>query len=79
MREDLCAHKAVYSKMISIPEKSNPIEVESSFGGLAIYKRELFFNKRYHGLDKDGIEVCEHVEMHEKMKKMVPNFLSIQN
>jgi hypothetical protein len=59
---------AVYSKMIYIPKSSPWIEVESSFGGLAIYKKHTLVNAKYIGLRQDGSEICEHVPFHRQLK-----------
>jgi hypothetical protein len=59
---------AVYSKMIYIPKSSTWIEVESSFGGLAIYKKHTLVNAKYIGLRNDGSEICEHVPLHRQLK-----------
>jgi hypothetical protein len=42
------------------------IEVESAFGGLAIYKREALLesNGRYIGLNKNGEEIVDHASLH---------------
>ena len=62
-------HASVYSKMIVIPENFNWVEVESAFGGMAIYKRNalLASNSQYIGLNQDGLEVAEHVSLHLDM------------
>ena len=60
----------IYSKMIKIPMNDNWIQVESAFGGIAIYKRHCFdFGARYKGIDKLGNEVCEHISFHEELLK----------
>jgi hypothetical protein len=61
---------AVYSKMIYIPKSSPWIEVESSFGGLAIYKKHTLVNAKYIGLRQDGSEICEHVPLHRQLKTL---------
>ena len=58
----------LYSKMKTIPTNSPWIEVESSFGGLAIYKKKCFDNSEYVGLYKDGEEICEHVPFNQKLR-----------
>lgn len=63
------ARNAVYSRMINIPEDSDWIEVDSAFGGFAIYKRDCFVTGRYDGLSSDGGEVCEHVAFNRKLKQ----------
>lgn len=59
---------SVYSRMIRIPAESSWIEVDSSFGGFAIYKKELFSLADYVGLDDAGKELCEHVAFHAQLK-----------
>jgi hypothetical protein len=59
-------YATVYSKMVVIPLDSEWIEVESAFGGLAIYKREALLesNGRYIGLNKNGEEIVDHASLH---------------
>jgi hypothetical protein len=52
---------AVYAKMIRVPEDSPWIEVDSAFGGLALYKRRALDGVGYAGVTPAGVEVCEHV------------------
>jgi hypothetical protein len=59
---------ALHSRMIHIPEDSEWIEVESAFGGFAIYKKDHLLRARYLGIKSDGQVVCEHVLMHEQMR-----------
>jgi len=59
--------RVIYSKMIRIPKKSPWIEVESAFGGLAIYRTQMFLEDDYSlpgGLSKNE---CEHVFLHKKL------------
>jgi len=62
---------AVYSKMIQIKEENPWIEVESAFGGLAIYKRQAFSVGSYVGINPNNahFHICEHVSFHEKIRK----------
>jgi hypothetical protein len=60
---------AVYSRMIQIPPAAPWIEVESAFGGLAIYKRSALVGARYVGTTADGREVCEHVSLNAHIRK----------
>ncbi len=53
--------KYIYDKQIFIHPDKNPIEVDSAFGGLGVYKIKNALLSRYNGLDEDGSEVCEHV------------------
>ena len=60
--------KAIYSRMITIPSDSDWISVDSAFGGLAIYKRELFDDVSYESNSPVGYPECEHVILHRQMK-----------
>jgi len=59
---------ALLAKMITIPDKNPWIAVDSAFGGLAVYRRDLLHGLRYTGLGADGQEVCEHVSMHAQIR-----------
>lgn len=55
---------AIFSKMIFISRDQDWIQVDSAFGGLAIYRRKVIEGAKYVGLNKSGEEVCEHVSFH---------------
>ena len=55
---------AIHSRMVKIDENLDWIEVDSSFGGLAIYRRCALEGAQYVGLDDEGEMVCEHVRLH---------------
>lgn len=59
---------AVWSRMIEIDNKAPPIEVESAFGGLGIYKKNIFGKSTYNGIDNNGHEVCEHVSFNQELR-----------
>lgn len=59
--------KSLYSKMITIPVNSEPIEVESAFGGIAIYRKNCFDHGEYVG-SVEGRPVCEHVALHKSIR-----------
>lgn len=59
---------AVESKMLRIPMTNPPIEVESAFGGLAIYKADAIKGCRYSGAATSA-GVCEHVSFNEGVRK----------
>lgn len=61
---------AIYSKMIRIPISNHWIEVDSAFGGLAIYKAKLFHEAEYCGIRNDGQEICEHVPLNLKLRSL---------
>ncbi|MEH2383915.1 MAG: hypothetical protein V7K27_34345 [Nostoc sp.] len=55
-------------RQIFIPKETPPIEVESAFGGFALYKINSILGCRYSG-GNDNNEVCEHVEFHRQIRK----------
>ena len=55
--------------MIRIPKKSQWIEVDSAFGGFALYRPEAIGNALYEGLTAVGDAICEHVPFHAEMRK----------
>lgn len=66
---ELALRGAVHSKMITIPPDENWIEVDSAFGGFAIYKVSSLGTATYCGLSATGIELCEHVPFHAQLKE----------
>lgn len=56
--------KAVNSRMIKIKRTSNWIEVDSAFGGIAIYRRGIFVQGEYVGVNANLHPICEHVPFH---------------
>ena len=56
------------SKMVTIHANKPWIQVDSAFGGLAIYKKSLFVGSFYSGIDDVGDEICEHVFIHSQMR-----------
>jgi hypothetical protein len=60
---------AIYGKMIRIPEESEWIEVDSAYGGLAIYRRKSLLGAQYRGLDDEGEEMCEHIALHNFLRQ----------
>jgi len=62
---------ALRTRSIRIPKNAEWIEVDSAFGGLAIYKSELFdSNASYSGLTPEGKEVCEHVSFNRQINEL---------
>ncbi len=59
---------AVYSRMVEIDEHLDWIEVDSAFGGLAVYRRETLSDVRYVGVDVFGEEICEHLSLNAQIK-----------
>jgi hypothetical protein len=58
----------VGSRMVQIPADSQWIEVDSAFGGLAIYRRNALQHGAYAGADLLGAECCEHVTLHRDLR-----------
>ena len=73
---------SVYSRFLNLHLDLPPIQVNSAFGGLAIYKSECFFGGRYVGLTAGGFEICEHVFFHSLLVSngfrllLIPSFLN---
>ncbi len=63
---DRVRYLSIYSKMIRIKKDATWIKVNSGFGGLAIYRTELFLNYDYTNLDSQQSE-SEHVTLHRKI------------
>jgi hypothetical protein len=68
MSKHRALHAAVYSRMLNIDSNEDPIEVNSAFGGLGIYKKHAILASAYIGLDDNKEEICEHVNLHTTMR-----------
>lgn len=55
---------AVLARMVHIPADTAPIEVDSAFGGLAVYKRAALAGLRYEGRDPQRRPAADHVALH---------------
>ena len=59
------------SRMLKIPKDSNWIEVDSAFGGFAMYKSSfLIRDVFYEGKNDAGNMICEHVAFNRKIKDL---------
>ena len=58
---------AIHSRMARLSPHAQWIEVDSAFGGLAIYRRDALLAGRYRGR-QDGRDVCEHVPLHAELR-----------
>lgn len=67
LRHRKAVFAAVYAKMISVPQDSAWIEVNSAFGGLAIYRRRILQFSEYVGTTPDKLPICEHVTLHQQI------------
>ena len=62
---DRARKQAFYSKMLRINRNLPRIPVKSAFGGIGIYKSEIFTNFDYSPIE--NATHCEHVDLHLKM------------
>jgi hypothetical protein len=67
--EEAALRVAIYSKMVRIPTSREWIEVDSAFGGLAIYRKAILTGANYRGTDAAGASVCEHVALHASIRE----------
>ena len=67
--EEAALRIAIYSKMVRIPTNREWIEVDSAFGGLAIYRKIILAGASYRGSDDAGASVCEHVALHASIRQ----------
>lgn len=63
---DQLRRKLIYDKMHQISQYSDWIQVDSAFGGLGIYRVELFLKHDYSLIHKLGNIRSEHIDFHEK-------------
>lgn len=59
---------AVRARQARLRPSADPVEVDSAFGGLGLYRREAFLSGRYRGEAADGGEICEHVPFHADLR-----------
>jgi len=65
LKLDKIKNRVLYSKMIKIKQKNSWIEIESGFGGAAIYKTDIFLKYDY-SKEFESIET-DHVSLHRKL------------
>jgi len=59
------------SRMLKIPKDSSWIEVDSAFGGFAIYRSSFLMNEVfYEGKSDSGNMICEHVALNQRIKEL---------
>lgn len=61
-------YAGVYAKKLKIPEDETWIEVDSAFGGIAIYRKHVLEGAQYIGVGSDGEKICEHVTLHAQLR-----------
>jgi hypothetical protein len=79
--DDLTAYRATFERrLFSLEEAAPPLEVESAFGGLAIYKMRYALQATYKGQKSKEIaeagksrqirlQVCEHVHFNHNIRR----------
>lgn len=67
--EDKAMEAAIYANMITIAEDGEWIEVDSAFGGFAIYPVCALRDARYQGYDAQGRESVDHIGFYKGIKK----------
>jgi hypothetical protein len=60
---------AVWSKMRKIPRSSPLLSIDSAFGGLALYRKEIFERFDYELVSEEFKGESEHVSLHKKITK----------
>ncbi len=68
MGKSAAKNLALLARMVHISPDTPPIEVDSAFGGLAIYRRAAVEGLRYDSRDAEGRPACEHVALHLAMR-----------
>lgn len=71
--EDLARFISLDSKSLKIPKNNPIIPVQSAFGGGAIYTASAIQGKRYIGIDSDGKQVCEHLNVNLSISREFGN------
>jgi len=80
---EAATQKYVFDRQRFLDPAGEPIEVESAFGGMGVYRMAAVLGKRYRGLTADGRPVCEHVVFHESIRReggkffILPAFLNL--
>jgi len=75
---NLAKNEAIWKKMIKIPLTAKPIKVQSAFGGLGIYKKEIFIRYDYEPRPNQ-IEQSEHVVLHYKIDRKYGDLFIVPN
>jgi hypothetical protein len=79
---DRAREQAIYRKMIRIKRTSKWIEIDSGFGGIAIYKSAIFLKYDYTMNHNSESGESEHISLHSKMRSdglrlfINPNFIN---
>jgi hypothetical protein len=66
---ELALYSSVQARMIHLPSDSDWIEVDSAFGGFAIYRKTALKHGSYFGETEEGVACCEHVPFNLALRK----------
>ena len=66
---EIALYQSIHSKMIKLNPNMPWIQVDSSFGGVAIYKRKYIKGAKYIGINSKNEQVCEHISFNKKVIK----------
>jgi len=69
IRKDKAYALSINGRMLKISSNLEWIEVDSAFGGIAIYKAEILQDAFYVGSAEGGGMICEHVTLHSKLRE----------
>jgi FkbM family methyltransferase len=69
MDADKARQRYVHDRQILIPRTADPIEVQSAFGGMAIYRMADALPGVYVGLSPEGLQTCEHVSFNRDVAR----------
>lgn len=72
---DKIRQQVIYNQMRKIRVTENPFKVHSAFGGIAIYKPDLFRISNYELIDISNENECEHVSFHLKCEQAGKNLI----
>jgi hypothetical protein len=63
------AKRFVGERQVRIPPGTDPISVDSAFGGIGIYRSAALSGVWYCGRDAAGLEACEHVSLNRGLRE----------
>jgi hypothetical protein len=70
MSYEEAVNKFVKAHSIDYSKETSPIEVDSAFGGAAVFNNSIWVKSKYIGIEEDGTEACEHVPMNLRLREL---------
>ena len=67
-RRKIAIERYFQRRAIHLPADSEPIRVQSAFGGFGIYRPKYLHDAYYLGVARSGHPICEHVLFHEMIR-----------